>query len=535
MPKMDGFSFLRALRGREPPVRSIPALMNQHRGRRRRPRGRTRGGRQLLLGEAAVGGRAGRTRPCARRHPGGTATVNELLEQFLVETRELVQSATDDLLALEVSPGDAEAVNGVFRAFHTSRAQSGCSTTRHGSPSCTRPRTACRRRGPGRWTSTPPWSTCRWRRWMRTGALGRCRRGDGTPCRCRRVRGRRLVRAVSVTRLAGSSGPGDEAVAIPKWVDRLVATSDYAVGAAIAVRYEPRADCFFSGDDPLGLVRKVPGLRAVKVETVAPWPPEEEIDVYACNLVVMLLASAPRGDVEAVFRLVGDQVALVEVPAAIGPAAGRGLPRRRDRSLIPSSPPCWPNRSGCSPLRPTPQLRPGASRRARGRRRTRCAQRGGDRDAELCERAAGRDAEAVAAAISSILSEPLQAISKASVPPPAGEEAGETIAAGPVAGRRHVTVAEGRRRPGRRARRRRRRTRRGPQRTRPPCGPGRGRRGRRVPREGDPRGGRHHRRASRPHSIAARSRSWLTPLSRCSGASHGRSARPRAARQGGRA
>lgn len=27
MPKMDGFSFLRALRGREPPVRSIPAVM----------------------------------------------------------------------------------------------------------------------------------------------------------------------------------------------------------------------------------------------------------------------------------------------------------------------------------------------------------------------------------------------------------------------------------------------------------------------------------------------------------------------------
>jgi two-component system chemotaxis response regulator CheY len=27
MPKMDGFSFLRAVRGREPPIRSIPALM----------------------------------------------------------------------------------------------------------------------------------------------------------------------------------------------------------------------------------------------------------------------------------------------------------------------------------------------------------------------------------------------------------------------------------------------------------------------------------------------------------------------------
>ncbi|MCJ2019735.1 response regulator, partial [Methylobacterium sp. E-065] len=26
MPKMDGYSFLRALRGRESPIRSIPAL-----------------------------------------------------------------------------------------------------------------------------------------------------------------------------------------------------------------------------------------------------------------------------------------------------------------------------------------------------------------------------------------------------------------------------------------------------------------------------------------------------------------------------
>ena len=45
--------------------------------------------------------------------------MNDLLEQFLAETRELVQSATDDLLALEGTPGDPEALNGVFRAFHT--------------------------------------------------------------------------------------------------------------------------------------------------------------------------------------------------------------------------------------------------------------------------------------------------------------------------------------------------------------------------------------------------------------------------------
>ena len=45
--------------------------------------------------------------------------MNDLLEPFLIEARELIQSATEDLLALEGSPGDTEAVNRVFRAFHT--------------------------------------------------------------------------------------------------------------------------------------------------------------------------------------------------------------------------------------------------------------------------------------------------------------------------------------------------------------------------------------------------------------------------------
>ena len=34
--------------------------------------------------------------------------VNEFLEQFLIESRELAEQATDGLLALEESPGDAE-------------------------------------------------------------------------------------------------------------------------------------------------------------------------------------------------------------------------------------------------------------------------------------------------------------------------------------------------------------------------------------------------------------------------------------------
>src|SRR5580658_3045393 len=45
--------------------------------------------------------------------------MNEFLEQFLVESRELVESATRDLLALEHNPDDARTLDSAFRSFHT--------------------------------------------------------------------------------------------------------------------------------------------------------------------------------------------------------------------------------------------------------------------------------------------------------------------------------------------------------------------------------------------------------------------------------
>lgn len=45
--------------------------------------------------------------------------MNEFLEQFLIESRELVAQATADLLALERDPQDRARLDGAFRAFHT--------------------------------------------------------------------------------------------------------------------------------------------------------------------------------------------------------------------------------------------------------------------------------------------------------------------------------------------------------------------------------------------------------------------------------
>ena len=51
--------------------------------------------------------------------------MNEFLEQFLVEARELIEQATADLLALERDPSDRASLDGSFRAFHTLKGGAG--------------------------------------------------------------------------------------------------------------------------------------------------------------------------------------------------------------------------------------------------------------------------------------------------------------------------------------------------------------------------------------------------------------------------
>src|SRR4051812_37916277 len=51
--------------------------------------------------------------------------MNEFVEQFLIESRELVAQASDDLLALEERPDDRARLDGAFRAFHTLKGAAG--------------------------------------------------------------------------------------------------------------------------------------------------------------------------------------------------------------------------------------------------------------------------------------------------------------------------------------------------------------------------------------------------------------------------
>ena len=81
------------------------------------------------------------------------------------------------------------------------------------------------------------------------------------------------------------------------------------------IAYRPQRECFFHGDDPLNSARQTPGLIWGRVLATAPLPSLSELDTYSCLLGFDLLTNAPREELDQHYRYLPDQVEIVAVPA----------------------------------------------------------------------------------------------------------------------------------------------------------------------------------------------------------------------------
>lgn len=247
--------------------------------------------------------------------------MNALLEQFIVEARELVGEASDDLLALERAPSDKSRMERVFRAFHTLKggaaiadlpdmsrllhvAEDLLDVVRKGGIALDAPLVnalfGCVDQV-GQWIDD-------------LAAAGRL--PELAPERASALAAglrRHLPRAAGA-----AAAPPDPAFG---WVGAMIAATpalsvDRRADAdrVVAVAYDPHPSCFFNGDDPIGLLRKVPRLVALEVQPRAPWRPLQEMDPFASNLAFRALSLAPRTAVAELFRLIPDQVRIAEVP-----------------------------------------------------------------------------------------------------------------------------------------------------------------------------------------------------------------------------
>ncbi|MGL4604895.1 MAG: chemotaxis protein CheW [Iodobacter sp.] len=83
----------------------------------------------------------------------------------------------------------------------------------------------------------------------------------------------------------------------------------------VALHYQPEAECFFKGDDPLLTLRQLPGLQLMHIAAAADWPPANMLDIYQANLVFNALSDASEAAVSAHLRYVSDQITLCTLPA----------------------------------------------------------------------------------------------------------------------------------------------------------------------------------------------------------------------------
>jgi two-component system chemotaxis sensor kinase CheA len=225
--------------------------------------------------------------------------MNEFVEQFLLESRELVAQAVDDLIGLEDKPGDRERLDGAFRAFHTLKGAAGIvefaamartlhaaedvlatlrSTEKPISPNVLNECLACLD------------LTSRWLDAMQA---------SGEPPPAVDVDADDMIARLVASMETEEDGRAVAlAPTVGDWLDRLrVAAGDQFYGGLTAVRFVPDPEAFFKGDDPLSIIASLPELEIIDLALRNRVVSLDTMNTFSCNLEILALSKAPVAEI----------------------------------------------------------------------------------------------------------------------------------------------------------------------------------------------------------------------------------------------
>lgn len=261
--------------------------------------------------------------------------MNPMLEQFVAESRELLQGIGSQLMALEREPDSRVLLDELFRQVHTLKGNSGLFDL----PELTLLLHAAEDLMDGLRSGQVPYG-----RGLVDALL---QAADQVATSVERLaQGETLedageLRALTLrlTALRGAD-PESEPMAVaatsaPEAADAPLQAPPVALPLPEALRmelyrqalqgqplhwltYSPDADCFFKGEDPLLLIRQVPRLYWARALPSASAGENELLDVYRCELDFQALCGATPAELEEHFRYVPEQV-------RIQPLAARAL------------------------------------------------------------------------------------------------------------------------------------------------------------------------------------------------------------------
>ena len=247
--------------------------------------------------------------------------MDELFEQFLIEGRELISKATDDLTALERDLSAPGRVDSAFRAVHTLK---GSVAIFDLSPMGAALHAAEDLLGNVRSADLPMSQSVAH---ALLGCLDQCDRWmdvveatGNLPIEAPKEAVRIATGLLALTGASQASCSDPDRPTEQSWVSDLLRRQSARLEQAreaeqslLAVRYRPPADCFFTGDDPMSFIGAMPDLLALELSAIEPWPPLEEFDPYQCNILIEAVASATEPELRQLFRFIPDQVEIVSV------------------------------------------------------------------------------------------------------------------------------------------------------------------------------------------------------------------------------
>lgn len=251
--------------------------------------------------------------------------MDDLIAQFAIEARELVQQASEDLLALEADPANRERLQSAFRAIHTLKGSTGLFDFGPMLGVLHQAEDLLSQARGGKLAVDmnlidPLMAVVDW---IDDSIDGIAQSGHLPEAQDKQAA--RLL-ALLKSELADMV-PDDMAIVasetLPDWALSLRqrATALGIGGAIVAVRYEPHAECFFNGDDPLRTVATLPELQHLAVSFRDAPGSTQDFDPFRCNLVIEALSAGSLDDAKAVFKLLPDQVTLLAVDETERPAA----------------------------------------------------------------------------------------------------------------------------------------------------------------------------------------------------------------------
>jgi two-component system chemotaxis sensor kinase CheA len=244
--------------------------------------------------------------------------MDELLEQFLIEGRELVAEASNDLSVLADNLRATAAIDGAFRAIHTLKgsfavfALAPAERLLHAAEDVlhrARQQTDMLDNAAVAALVACLDQTDRWIDEMEnSGVLS----PDAEQA---------ADRTVALLARSRSSKEPERVAVVQSQSDWLAVLTDreanaiaHAAGPLVAFRYTPDAECFFRGEDPLAVVEHVPALAALVILPVnGQWPAIDALEPFACISIIEGLSSAPEAEVRAAFRLQPSQIEIAVI------------------------------------------------------------------------------------------------------------------------------------------------------------------------------------------------------------------------------